>query len=323
MHLVADRWYVAVTSIEVPTGAPVARRRLGQELVLWRDERGVVHAALDRCPHRGARLSPGRLRGGCLECPFHGFRFDGSGSCVSIPAHPDRPISPAMALATVHTREAHGFVWIWTGVEAPDDTPIPFFDFEGYAWTGSAMTVPVATHYARGIENQLDFAHLPFVHRTTIGRMVDLSGGVELQTEVDGDRIAVRLVDSDEGAVQFLGPNIWRNRTGAAWQFLAFVPIDEAHMLYYVRTYQGFVRAPILAWVVGKLNATLNGFVIPQDTRVVETQPPGEVRLRMGEVLVRSDQPIIAYRRWREAHRAPFDPGAGAPGAARVAEGGA
>ena len=39
------------------------------------------------CPHLGANLGVGgHVRGNCIECPFHGWRFDGeTGQCVSIP----------------------------------------------------------------------------------------------------------------------------------------------------------------------------------------------------------------------------------------------
>lgn len=307
MQLIANRWYVVLSSEEVPRARAVGHRRLGQDLVSWRDARGQVQVALDRCPHRGARLSLGRVVDGCLECPFHGFRFDSRGACVAIPAHPDRPISDAMSLIPLPSREAHGFVWVWTGPEPPDEAPIPFFDFSGHTWAGSGFVEPVATSYTRAIENQLDFPHLPFVHRSSIGRLVDAS--MEIHTEAGGDRIRFGL-DGEQPNIEFLGPCIWRNRTGPLWQFLAFVPVDEDQMLYYVRTYQRLITLPGLRWLLGRLNATLNRIVLRQDSAVVESQPTAETRLRMGEVLVRSDGPIIAYRRWRESHRAPFEPGA-------------
>ena len=43
--------------------APLPARLLGEDLVLWRDAAGTVHAWPDRCPHRGARLSLGRVEG--------------------------------------------------------------------------------------------------------------------------------------------------------------------------------------------------------------------------------------------------------------------
>lgn len=305
MNLATNRWYAVVPSAEVPAGKPIARRRLGLDLVLWRDASGAVAAAPDRCPHRWAKLSPGRVVSGELECPFHGFRFNGQGGCTAIPAHPDQAPPRAMRLDALTLREEHGFVWAWTGPDAAPDAPVPFFDFGDHVWDGSAMTVPVANHYARAIENQLDFPHLPFVHRTTIGRFIE-SPAMDVVTDVDGDRIRAWLRGKDADLLDMIAPCIWRLRAGPGWQFLAFVPVDDEHMVYYSRSYQRVVTAPGLRWVFGKLNVLSNRFVINQDTPLVESQPPGDVDLQSGEVLVRSDGPIVAYRRWRAQHAAPW-----------------
>jgi phenylpropionate dioxygenase-like ring-hydroxylating dioxygenase large terminal subunit len=300
MFRVANRWYVVLSSREVGADRAVGARRLGRDLVFWRDAEGVVQAANDRCPHRRAALAGGRVIDGAVECPFHGFRFGEGGGCVAIPAHPDRPISGAMSLETVAVREAHGFVWQWTGPDPVPDAPIPFFDFGDAEWSGSEFVERVDTHYTRAIENQLDVAHLRFVHAKSIGRLLP-EGPIEVQTEVEGDLIRFR--PQDDAELEFLGPNIWRNRFGRMWQFLAMVPIDAEHTQYYVRTYQQIVRAPGLSWMLGKLLATSNRYVLSEDKAVVESQPVEETRLRMGEVLLPSDMPIIAFRRWREARR--------------------
>ena len=305
MQVILNRWYAILSSDEVHADRGAGARRLGYDLAFWRDAEGRVHGALDRCPHRGAKLSPGKVKDGCIECPFHGFLFDGSGACTAIPAHPERPISGAMALAPLTLREAHGFIWLWTGPDTPPADAIPFFDFDGFSWQGSQFTVKVDNHYTRAIENQLDFAHLPFVHASTIGRFA--TAEVEVDTVVDGDRIRA-AVGGAEDFIEFLGPNLWRLRTGPTWQLLVFVPIDDGHMQYYTRNYQPWVHARGLRWMVGKANAALNRLVIRQDTPVVESQPVAETRLKMGELLVPSDKPIIAYRRWREAHRGVWQP---------------
>lgn len=308
MQLIQNRWYVVLTSAELRADQAVGRRRMGLDMVFWRDASGRVAAAVDSCPHRRAKLSPGRVQDGCIECPFHGFRFDAEGKCTAIPAHPDRKIPQAMALDSFSVREEHDFVWLWTGPDPAPSEPIPFFDFSGHSWAGSQFEMPVASHYTRGIENQLDYAHLHFVHRKTIGRALPKRFEVACQTE--GDLITASTGQAD-GVIEFRGPNIWRNRTGPMWQFLAFVPVDDEHMLYYVRSYQRMVTMPGVAWLFGRINRALNRVIMAEDTSVVESQTVIETRLRgMDEVLVPSDAPIIAYRRWRERHRGPFHEGA-------------
>jgi len=55
---------------------PHAVTLLGEDVVLWRDGSGAVRAMKDQCPHRGAKLSMGRVENGRLECGYHGWQFE-------------------------------------------------------------------------------------------------------------------------------------------------------------------------------------------------------------------------------------------------------
>ena len=68
------------------TDDPVAARMLGQDFVLFRDTSGVVHCLSNVCAHRGAALADGKVRKDCVECPYHGWQYDGAGKCLSIPS---------------------------------------------------------------------------------------------------------------------------------------------------------------------------------------------------------------------------------------------
>ncbi len=64
-------WYPVAPSWQV-ANAPIGLTRLGEQLVVWRDQEGRVHALEDRCPHRGARLSLGWNLGDRVACWYHG-----------------------------------------------------------------------------------------------------------------------------------------------------------------------------------------------------------------------------------------------------------
>ncbi len=305
MNVVLDRWYAILSSDEVPANKPIAARRLGLDLVAWRSA-GQVALAVDRCPHRDVRLSPGRVVDGTIECPFHGFRYDGAGACTAVPAQPDRPIPGSLVLRTLPARDEHGFIWAWTGPSAPPPGPVPFFDFAGFGWAGSQFIEPVRCHYTRGVENQLDFPHLPFVHRNSIGR--SLPPAMDVVTEQEGDVIRGFLANQPDGFLELLGPNVWRLRLGPTWGFLVMAPVDDEQMVYYSRAYQPYVTRGPVAWLVGLANRWANRFVLRQDLAVAQTHPPGPSRLRAGEVLIAADGPIIAYRRWREERSGPLLP---------------
>ena len=80
----------------------------------------------------------------------------------------------------------------------------------------------------------------------------------------------------------------------------AFVPVDEAHTVLYLRFYQNFVRAPLLRELFNWLAMPFNLLVAHQDRRVVVTQRPKPSGLRIGEKLIQGDRPIVEYRRRRQ-----------------------
>ena len=88
--LMRHYWHPVALAEELDGPRPAkAVRVLGQDFVLFRDERGR-HGLLDRhCPHRGADLAYGRLEDGGLRCLFHGWLFDVAGKCLETPAEPE------------------------------------------------------------------------------------------------------------------------------------------------------------------------------------------------------------------------------------------
>lgn len=99
-------------SMDVVFGDIVPVRHEVQELVLWRDEEGMVHGWEDRCPHRGVRLSLGFIRNNRLACLYHGWQFDHEGRCRAIPSHPS--LNPPSTIRTENFRveEKAGLIWI-------------------------------------------------------------------------------------------------------------------------------------------------------------------------------------------------------------------
>jgi nitrite reductase/ring-hydroxylating ferredoxin subunit len=115
-----------VARADAVADAPVARRLLGVDLVLWRSGPGAVAAAVDRCPHRDARLSGGWLAGCALVCPYHGWEYGPEGTATRIPQLGDGvPIPPGARLATVRTPVRHGWVWACLEPEGAEVLPVP------------------------------------------------------------------------------------------------------------------------------------------------------------------------------------------------------
>lgn len=160
-------WHPVVASAEV-VGAPMAARLLERELVLWRAGDGAVHAWADRCPHRGARLSMGRVEADRLECPYHGWQFAAGGPCVHVPALPGFTPPAGHGAQVFEAREACGLVWVRL---APGASVLPVFAAESDAQLRKLLCGPydVATSAPRIVENFLDMAHFGFVHEGWLG----------------------------------------------------------------------------------------------------------------------------------------------------------
>jgi vanillate monooxygenase len=161
-------WYVAAEAGEV-TRAPLARLLLGEPVVMFRREDGGAIALEDRCCHRRAPLSKGKVIGDRLQCGYHGFTFDASGACVAIPGQERVPAG--LGVASYPLAERHGFLWIWMGEAAKAD-PVRIPDFHRNAdpgWKTVHSQLPIAAHYQLVVENLIDLSHVGFVHAKTIG----------------------------------------------------------------------------------------------------------------------------------------------------------
>ncbi len=142
-----------------------AVRLLGEDFVLFRDERGRW-GLLDRaCPHRGADLAYGRLEDGGLRCSFHGWLFDVQGRCLDTPGEPEgsRLCDRARQRACPVTERA-GVLWAWLGEGEPPAFPeLDCFvapDSHVFAFKGLW-----ACNWLQSLEVGIDPAHASFLHR--------------------------------------------------------------------------------------------------------------------------------------------------------------
>ena len=316
--MIRNQWYVILRSREVKAGKPVGVTRMGEKLVLWRDPAGRVTCLVDRCPHRGAALSLGSTHDGVIQCPFHGFEFEHDGKCTCIPANGLGTKPPkAMRAETYPVREAHGYIYLWWGLPRQGYPPLPWFEDLDDTFSTANFHDHWAIDYSRAIENQLDVFHLPFVHDTTIGRggrtIADgpfyQMRGDELLIWVynrldDGSGIARRASELPEPQgppmLRFQFPNLWMNRISDDIRITAyFTPVDNENCIIYLRSYQRFIRVPLLRNIVTWFFNPSNRVILNQDKKVVLTQRPKRSCLKNGEILIPADGPVIEYRKVR------------------------
>lgn len=198
-----------------------ARRSIGitlweTPLAVFRDGGGRARAVLDRCAHRNVRLSLGRVAAdGCLECPYHGWRYDGEGRCTAVPglAAEDVPTeSPRVASHAV--TEADGFVWVWGEPDvapAADVVPFRLPDMTGAGSGEVVFEKDLSATLHAALENHLDVPHTAFLHGgifrgggrsnelTAVRR--DVPGGIEV--EFHGEPVGMGPLRAGQGARTF------------------------------------------------------------------------------------------------------------------------
>jgi phenylpropionate dioxygenase-like ring-hydroxylating dioxygenase large terminal subunit len=162
-------WYVAAWDYELLDGRKLARTILEKPVVLFRGESGKYIALDDRCCHRGAPLSMGRIEGDCLRCMYHGMKYDPSGACIEVPGQ-DR-IAKTLRVRSYPVEERGHLIWIWMGdpALADPDLIVDYPPLHDPDWRG----LPAYLHYDANwlliVDNLSDLAHLAFVHTNTLG----------------------------------------------------------------------------------------------------------------------------------------------------------
>ncbi len=165
---IPNSWFQVAFSDELDVGEVKPLHYFGEELVLFRGEDGEARVLDAYCPHLGAHLG----RGGTvvrdsIRCPFHAWRFDGTGACVEIPYA--RKIPPKARVRAWPVCEKAGFVMVWRHAEgAPPRWEVPDVpEYHDAAWTPfERREWVVRSHNQELAENTVDQAHFRYLHGT-------------------------------------------------------------------------------------------------------------------------------------------------------------
>jgi len=166
---IRNAWYVAAWTHEIEPGRIHARTIVDQPLVIYRTSDGGMVALEDRCPHRFAPLSMGRLEGDSLRCMYHGLKFAPDGKCIEIPG---QKLIPQSACVRRYPLQVVGsWVWIWMGdADKADPATIPpSLALDDPAYRLQAGQLDYDADYLLIDDNLLDLSHLSFTHEKTLG----------------------------------------------------------------------------------------------------------------------------------------------------------
>ncbi|KAB5561753.1 hypothetical protein DKX38_006710 [Salix brachista] len=178
-----DHWYPVSLLEDLDPLLPTPFQLLGRDLVLWFDKVNQEWVAFDdKCPHRLAPLSEGRIdENGHLQCSYHGWSFDGCGSCTRIPqALPEGPEaravkSPRACATRFPTMVSQGLLFVWpdeNGWERAQATKPPMLpdDFNKPEFSTVTIQRDLFYGYDTLMENVSDPSHIDFAHHKVTGR---------------------------------------------------------------------------------------------------------------------------------------------------------
>ncbi len=301
----------------------------GVDLVLFRDDNQRWVALADRCPHRSARLSDGRVVDGTIECLYHGWRFGGEGACVHVPQLPEGASIPAAAhTAAAAARVIDSVLWLGPPGDAAAPPPASIVALGGDDVHRIDFVMDLPYPHDALIENVLDFAHIHIAHDGVRGGgHRDAAGPLAFDIEARGERgFRARFLSppktsphagpgaqpAAEGAtVAFHAPSLVhyestsQNRDRVAGLALYAVPIDATRCRLLYRAYGN--HWPDRDRTRPRWREHLHQMrLLEQDMAVVSGQVATIQRdgrpLREQWLALKSSDPLVlAYRQWVDA----------------------
>ncbi|WP_309382106.1 aromatic ring-hydroxylating dioxygenase subunit alpha [Cerasicoccus frondis] len=207
-----DFWYPLARSQDVKPGKAHAVSFAGEPIALVRSKEAGLFAVEDRCAHRQVPLSVGVVEDGGIKCGYHGWKFDCTGSCTSVP-YLDKCTLHPNSIKSYPCKERYGLIFVFPGdVSKADSVPFPETPAaENPRYKVRTLDRRIECHWSFMHENLMDMNH-QFLHRKLMGK---------IQTRFLGKREGDNWVEVDycfyrKGGKQSLGEKIMIQRSGGA-----------------------------------------------------------------------------------------------------------
>jgi len=297
-------WYLFGRSRDLST-APVSKTILARRLVAFRDSKNRVTVMDAHCSHLGADLGRGTISGDTIRCPFHHWKYDSGGQCVSIP---NTSCIPDNAKLRVYpTVERHGYVFFFFGPEAL--FPLPFYaDLDPNEFLASEpFQFHMDSPWVMLVGNGFDGQHFQSVHdrRLTSPPRVDCpepyARRMRFDAEIIGtsvfDRLLKRFVSKEVqvsitswGGPYVLVEGIFRRAHSRL--LVASQPLDESNTLSDVIVFARKGHVPLASQASLRVRRRFTQAFLQYDIEKlagVRYQPAG---------LTEQDHELAAFFRW-------------------------
>jgi phenylpropionate dioxygenase-like ring-hydroxylating dioxygenase large terminal subunit len=311
---IPNGWFPVATTEELRAGDVLSRRYFARDLVVFRAESGEAHVLDAYCVHMGAHLGigagepedkapgPGLVVDDCIQCPFHGWQYDGEGVVVDIP-YSDARIPAKARVRSFPTREFNGVIFAWHHLlgEPPAWEVPQLEEFDDDEWFGPIYTErTIASCNQELSENDHDFVHFAYVHTAESPRKANVTysddGRIKTTTEIiEAGR------DIGGGSMTFEEESPFSREShqlgfvvlripGYVTFMAATTPIDEEHV------HQRWVFAIPKELGEEAADTVVGAFA---SSGIYQDIPIWEYKRHLEHpLLVKGDGPIMEFRRW-------------------------
>jgi 5,5'-dehydrodivanillate O-demethylase len=169
-ELLRRYWHPVAIAADLTQESPTKFVRiLGEDLVLFVTPQGAAGLLNDRCAHRGASLSYGRVEARGIACAYHGWLYDTKGNCLETPAEPaGSNFCLTVKQKAYPVQKLAGLYWAYLG---PQPAPIiPKYDVwartDGWHWLRALPQLDC--NWLQAMENSVDTAHLHILHQELV-----------------------------------------------------------------------------------------------------------------------------------------------------------
>jgi len=295
---------------------------LGQDFVLFRDASGEVHCLHDVCAHRGASLAGGAVKDGCIQCPYHGWLYDGAGACQHMPTldGSDGRIPKRARVDSYPTTEKYGLIFAFLGdiPEAERPPMLEVNEWEREGWSHIIQQWELDYPYLRAVENAMDVFHNDLVHpefmipdehqgkrEVPLLDFTETDWSTTFKTQLPGNEL-----DEQTGMTTIQGNQTSEVATGhiSVSNYFSFIQISKQDRLclYFYATPLSHSRTCITLLTTrnfmpgkdqDKKMMQGNEHILMQDVRVVSHIQPGPVPdTNVTELLLPEDRGVVGYR---------------------------
>lgn len=282
----SEGWWPVVPSHYLGKGKILSFIIHGLPIVIFRSNIGEISCLPDRCPHRSAPLSLGKVIDDEIQCPYHGWQFNKHGNCTKVPGL-DNPCASKTLIKPINTRKDFGFIWVSLS-ENKKLNPPPQPLLGENKMDVFFMHDKVECDLVDALENFLDGFHTHFVHsgwirhankrQTVLAKIKNIANGVEVHYlgESLQSGLISRLFEKDRGVSvgRFKLPNFaeleYRDKSGNIQLVVStwFTPIDKSKLLINARiaTSRGITPAFVKKTVLKRLFQ----IILNQDKAILE-----------------------------------------------------